>query len=82
MRLMNRGMGDIIIVDNCPTAYMLSPEVALPIKTWEAHHENDRELEKLIPLLELLSKVDNCQRALSEFIDKENVDLDEGMLVC
>ena len=36
MRLMNRNMKDIIIVDNCPSAYMLTPEVALPIKTWLA----------------------------------------------
>ena len=48
-------MKDVIIVDNCPTAYVLTPDVALPIKTWVASDLEDRQLLEYIPLLKKLS---------------------------
>lgn len=45
---MNREMENIMIVDNSPSAYMLQPENAIPITTWQGN-PNDTELLDLIP---------------------------------
>ena len=47
-------MKDVIIVDNSPAAYMFQPENALPIPSWY-EDPRDRELSKMIPILEKLS---------------------------
>lgn len=60
---MNRGMKDIMILDNTPNAYMLQPENAIPIKSWNGEPD-DTELIELIPLFILLSKVDDCREAI------------------
>lgn len=49
-----RDMKDIIIVDNSPVAYMFHPENAIPIPSWY-DDPRDKELGKLVPILEKLS---------------------------
>ena len=50
MRL-GRDLKDVIIIDNNPISYALNEDNGIPILTW--HDDlNDRELMKLIPLLE------------------------------
>ena len=34
LKRLNRGLKDIIIVDNSPLAYVFDPENGLPIKSW------------------------------------------------
>ena len=53
-------MKDIIIVDNSPVAYMFHNENALPILSWY-DDQRDRELSKLIPVLEKLATVDDVR---------------------
>lgn len=55
-----RDLSNIIIVDNSPVAYMFHPENALPIPSWY-DDPRDRELNKLIPILERLSQVDDVR---------------------
>ena len=38
---LNRGLKDIMIIDNSPHAYVLNPDNALPIKTWSADDRSD-----------------------------------------
>jgi Dullard-like phosphatase family protein len=51
---LGRNLKSLILVDNSPASYSLQPENALPIPTW-IDDPNDYELQKLIPILELLS---------------------------
>jgi RNA polymerase II subunit A small phosphatase-like protein len=51
-------MRNVIIVDNSPAAYMFQPENALPILSWY-DDTKDKELSKLVPVLEKLAEVDD-----------------------
>lgn len=55
-----RDLKDIIIVDNSPVAYMFHPENAIPIPSWY-DDPRDKELNKLVPILEKLSAVDDVR---------------------
>jgi RNA polymerase II subunit A small phosphatase-like protein len=71
---MNRNMKDIMILDNTPNAYMLQPENAVPIKSWNGEPD-DTELIELIPLFILLSKVDDCREAIEKFVSANQCDI-------
>lgn len=67
---LGRDINHLLIIDNSPNSYSLQPMNALPIKTW-IDEKDDRELDKLIDLLEYLSKVDNIPKVLSEINNKK-----------
>lgn len=56
LKKLGRDMKDVIIIDNNPVSYSLNVENGFPIKSW-IDDVNDRELIKIIPVLEFLSKV-------------------------
>mmetsp|Transcript_7656 Transcript_7656/g.12398 ORF Transcript_7656/g.12398 Transcript_7656/m.12398 type:complete len:275 (-) Transcript_7656:22-846(-) len=53
----------IAIIDNHPSSYALQPNNGIPIRTWTGN-PFDRELFKLLPMLEKLSAAENVQSCL------------------
>jgi carboxy-terminal domain RNA polymerase II polypeptide A small phosphatase len=51
---LGRDLGNMIIIDNIPQSYCLQPTNGIPILSW-IDDPKDRELLKMIPLLERLS---------------------------
>lgn len=51
LSLLGRDLRRVIIIDNCESCYAFQPENAIRIPTWISR-EDDRELEKMLPILE------------------------------
>ena len=62
-------MNKVIIIDNSPMAYRLTPENAIPIKSW-FDDPHDFELMDLIPILEALSKVKDVRKVIFSILSK------------
>ena len=75
---LGRDLKDVIIVDNSPLCYALQPCNGIPITTW-IDDMSDCELEKLTPILELLSKVDDVRDYLREVVRDNELDYIEAM---
>jgi len=73
-----RDLSDVILIDNSPSSYVLQPENALPIVTW-IEDLSDKELEKLIPILERLSKVTDVRMFIPKFIQDHIINYKEAM---
>jgi TFIIF-interacting CTD phosphatase-like protein len=58
---------DIIIIDNSPVAYMFQHENAIPIVSWY-EDSKDKELHKLMPVLERLATVDDIRHYIKYFV--------------
>ena len=71
LRIFNKDLKDLIIVDNSPISYAFNKENGIPILTW-TDDLNDNELIKLIPLLKYLSKVDDVRPFINQIINKDN----------
>ena len=74
----NRSLKDLIIVDNSPIAYTFDADNGLPIKTWIEDPE-DRELMKLVPILEFLSKTKDVRKFIDQFVYNNKILYDEAM---
>ena len=74
----NRSLKDLIIVDNSPIAYTFDSDNGLPIKTW-IEDPNDRELMKLVPILEFLSKTKDVRKFIDQFVYNNKILFDEAM---
>lgn len=72
LSLLGRNMKDVIILDNSPEAYALNRSNGLPIKSWYDDPKDD-ELIKLIPVLQMLSKIDDVRKVIPKIINKRNV---------
>jgi len=70
---LGRKLKDIIILDNSNVSYMLQPFNALPITTW-IDDKKDNQLEKLWPVLELLSKARDVRSCLKQIVNDDKVD--------
>ena len=55
LKRLSRDLNNLIILDNNPNCYFLNKENAFPIKTW-IDEISDKELFKIMPYLEFLSK--------------------------
>ena len=77
LKVINRNLKDMIIVDNNPESYLMNKENAIPILTWE-DDPNDKELLKLIPVLRYLANVDDVRIDINKIVDRnvEEVDFD------
>ena len=77
LKVINRNLKDMIIVDNNPESYLMNKENAIPILTWE-DDPNDKELLKLIPVLKYLANVDDVRIDINKIVDRnvEEVDFD------
>ena len=78
LKRLNRPLSDLIIVDNSPLAYTFNIENGLPIKTWY-DDINDKELNKILPLLIFLSKVKDVRKYIDLFVDETEIKYDAAM---
>ena len=53
---LGRDLRDVIIIDNSPSAYLFHKQNAIPIISWY-QNKSDKELFKLIPILQSLATV-------------------------
>ena len=74
----NRSLKHLMIVDNSPIAYTFDPCNGLPIKTWIEDSE-DKELMKLYPILEFLSKTKDVRIFIDKFVYNNKILYDEAM---
>ena len=73
----NRSLKDLIIVDNSPLAYTFDADNGLPIKTW-IEDRDDRELMKLVPILEFLSKTKDVRKFIDQFVYNNKILYEEA----
>lgn len=60
-------MKSIIIIDNTPTSYSLQPQNGIPIISWYGTDKNDKELLKLIPILDEIYNSDDVRSIISKY---------------
>ena len=70
LKQIGKDLKDVIIIDNNPVSYVLNQDNGIPILTWY-DNLNDNELNKLIPLLRYLSKVDDVRPVIKQIVDRE-----------
>ena len=75
LKVINRNLKDMIIIDNNPESYLMDKENAIPILTWE-DDENDNELIKLIPVLKYLAEVNDVRTVINQIVDRNNEKVD------
>lgn len=63
---LGRDLRRVVIIDNSPAAYTFQQRNAIPIKTW-FDDPKDRELFKLLPLLDTLSSCDSVYTELDQY---------------
>lgn len=69
---LGRELKDCIIVDNLPKSYANQPENGLPILSWY-EDPADIELDKLYPLLIMLSKVKDVRPYIKKLVVKDKI---------
>ena len=67
LKKLNRDLKDLIIVDNSPLAYAFDNDNGIPIKGWY-EDKGDKELEKIFPILEFLSKTKDVRTYIKKFV--------------
>lgn len=75
---LGRDLKDVVIVDNTPSSYSLQPCNGIPIKSWVGD-KSDEELKELMPVLELLAKVDDVRDYLRELVIDDNINYEDAM---
>ena len=71
LKVINRDLKDMIIIDNNPESYLMNKENAIPIITWE-DDIHDNELIKLIPVLKYLSNVNDVRTVINQIVNRNN----------
>ena len=74
----NRSLKDLIIVDNSPIAYTFDSDNGLPIKTW-IEDPDDKELMKIVPILEFLSKTNDVRKFIDQFVYNNKILYEEAI---
>lgn len=69
-----RDLKKVIIVDNSPNAYSLQPNNGIPIVTW-IDDKSDNKLVELIPILEMLSKVDDVRPYIKKIVKNNTINI-------
>ena len=65
-------------MDNSPIAYTFDSDNGLPIKTW-LEDPDDKELMKLVPILEFLSKTKDVRKFIDQFVYNNKILYEEAM---
>ena len=76
LRKIGRELKDVIIIDNNPISYLYNKDNGIPIISWHSCR-SDKELFKLIPLLELLSKCDDVRTIIKKVVNGNYVNYHE-----
>ena len=76
LKVINRDIKDLIIIDNNPVSYFYNKENGVPILSW-FNDPKDNELIKLIPLLKFLSRVNDVRPIINQIVIKKNDQEDE-----
>ena len=76
LRKVGRDMKNMIILDNNPISYVFNKENGVPIPTWKSDR-NDKELLKIMPFLEYLSKVDDVRNIVKQVVKNNSIDYNE-----
>ena len=76
LKKLGRDLKDIIIVDNSPMAYLLNSDNGLPILTW-FDDKDDRELIKIIPVLDFLSSVPDVREYIKKIVINNEISYDK-----
>ena len=80
LKKLGRDLKDVIIVDNSPMAYLLNSDNGLPILTW-FDDKNDRELFKIIPVLDFLSLVPDVREYIKKIVINNEISYDNAIKV-
>ena len=81
LKSLNLNLNDVIILDNNPISYKYNKRNGLPIKSWH-YDKNDKELIKIIPLLNFLSTVDDVRKYISSIIENDEINFNKvNMLI-
>ena len=75
LKKLGRDLKDVIIVDNSPMAYLLNSDNGLPILTW-FDDKNDKELFKIIPILDFLSLVPDVRDYIHKIVINNEISYD------
>mmetsp|Transcript_32033 Transcript_32033/g.80380 ORF Transcript_32033/g.80380 Transcript_32033/m.80380 type:complete len:265 (-) Transcript_32033:453-1247(-) len=67
---LGRELKNTVIVDNSPASYMFNYENAIGVESWFDDH-NDRELIKLIPIMEKLAVVDDVMPVITSWMEAD-----------
>jgi len=70
---LGRDLKDVIIIDNLPDCFSLQPCNGIPILTW-TNDRNDKELDRLSSILEMLHKVNDVRDYLREVVRDNELD--------
>jgi RNA polymerase II subunit A small phosphatase-like protein len=66
LSLLGRPLDRVAIIDNSPAAYLFQPRNAIPIRSW-FHDPHDRDLLKLLKLLEPLATAKKVYPILDQY---------------
>ena len=80
LKKLNRSLKDLIIVDNSPLAYAFDTDNGLPIKTW-VEDPKDKELSKLLPILEFLAKTKDVRKFIDRFVFGNEILYEEAIQI-
>jgi hypothetical protein len=81
LKSLNLNLNDVIILDNNPISYKYNKRNGLPIKSWH-YDKNDKELIKIIPLLNFLSTVDDVRKYIFSIIENDEINFNKvNMLI-
>ena len=75
-----KDLNNIILLDNNPISYSYNKSNGLPIITWYSD-KKDKELYKIIPVLQFLSKVKDVRNYIPRFIELEMVNYNKFNLL-
>ena len=71
IKIIQKDLKDVIIIDNNPVSYVMNQDNGLPILTWY-DDLNDKELINFIPLLKYLSTEDDVREVIKKIVDKQS----------
>ena len=72
LQRLGRELKNVVIVDNSPLSYIFHPNNGLPIQAW-FEDKNDKELYKIIPILEFLSGVDDVRNFIPKIVEDNEI---------
>lgn len=77
---LGRPLKDVVIVDNNPDCYTFDNSNAIPICSWFEDQE-DKELQKIIPILESLTNTNDVRRYIKQFVEGDKINYMKALKV-